>query len=183
MPESFVATYVVLWILVAVLAGAVFALYHHFGQMYLNSEEGRESQGPAIDEALSYEDITDVRGERVPLANGCPTLLAFMEVGCRLCSRLRPALVDFAGRRADIDVVAIVGGDAADVTNFAQELSAPVHVVADPRSRLLTKLGVGVFPFAVLVDEGGVVRRKAMVTGEGGLAALVTNNGQALKSA
>ena len=48
MSGPLLGSYIALWILVAVLSVAVFALYHHFGQMYLNSREGRETQGPDL---------------------------------------------------------------------------------------------------------------------------------------
>ena len=37
-------TYIALWLLVVVLAVGVYALYYHFGEMYLTSPEGRATK-------------------------------------------------------------------------------------------------------------------------------------------
>lgn len=180
MSGPLLASYIFLWILVVVLAVAVFALYQHFGQMYLNSELGRNDQGPPIGEQLPRMVAVDVRGTPIDLPRGANTLLAFMEVDCKLCGELRPALISFANEKPEVDVVAVVAGRAAEVEKFGRTLSEHVSVVADPAGRLTTRFGVGAFPFAMRVDNSGIVKLKALVNGRAGLDALeAASNGTA----
>ena len=173
MPDPYLISHILLWGVVVVLAIAVFALYQHFGEMYLNSPAGREGQGPALDEPLPRAHARDLEGEPVELPAATETLLTFMEVDCKLCRELRGALVEFAERRASTTAIAVVGGAAREVAEFATRLDGSVRVVADARGRLTTRYGVGAFPFAVVVDRSGIVRRKAIVNTRAGLEALV----------
>jgi hypothetical protein len=67
----------------------------------------------------------------------------------------------------------VVAGSSPEVVDFASNLNGRVRVIADERARLTTKYGVGVFPFALAVDENGIVRRKAIVNSGRGLESLV----------
>lgn len=63
----FWVTYVALWLLVIVLAAAVFFLYRHLGLMLLNSREGRAAQGPELYERLPSVRVNDINGTMVQL--------------------------------------------------------------------------------------------------------------------
>jgi hypothetical protein len=156
-------SFVVLWILVVVLSVAVFALYHYFGQVYLNSREGRENQGPESGKPFPQAISNDLRGQRAPLVRDGPAVVAFVDVECKLCAELLPDLGAFADDATDVDVVAVVAGPPPSVAQFTRRLSTRVAVFPDARGALGTGYGVAVLPFLVTVDGEGIVRAKGVV--------------------
>jgi hypothetical protein len=167
---AFFASYVALWVLVIVEGLAIFALYQHFGEMYLNTREGRASQGPDVDSELEPVKAQDLSGSTVRLAErGRPTLLVFASTDCELCGELRPDLKRFAEERAEFRTLLVCAGDLDGVSRWADGLSEVVEVVPDPGYRIATRYGVGVTPFMVGTDSGGIVRAKAIVNGLRGL--------------
>jgi peroxiredoxin len=159
---AFWASYIALWVAVIVLSVAVFALYHHFGQLYLNSPDGRVNQGPEAGKALEpFVATTDTGRLNVP--DGTATVLAFMEVGCLLCSDLRHHLRTYAMENRDVRVIAVVGGKPDEIDEFAAPMREHVAVVSDVGGKITSGYGVAVFPFAVAIDPGGVVRAKDIV--------------------
>lgn len=173
MSTLFLVSYVLLWALVFVLCVAVFALYHHFGQMYLNQE--RHRQGPATDLPLPETMLVDSTGTRVTVPSGERTLIAFLETDCRLCDELRPALSTFADSTR---VIAVVGGDHDSIVDFTKGLSANVIRVADPRGTVTKQFSIGAFPFALLVDNAGIVRSKGIVNNAAGLESLTAQRAE-----
>ncbi|MGH2442582.1 MAG: hypothetical protein ACRDFX_05410 [Chloroflexota bacterium] len=90
-------SYVALWIVVAVQFLATFALYHHFGQMYLGSEKGRDAQGPKVESRFKPLDTWDIVGHPVVLpVPGAAAITLFTSTSCPLCDKLRPQLRSFA---------------------------------------------------------------------------------------
>jgi hypothetical protein len=166
-----VGSYVALWVLVLVMAAAILALFHHFGTMYLSSREGRATQGPAIESRLSPFAATTLDGTAVSLPSGRPALLLLASTDCPECGRLTGPLQRLAESRAgELDVVVLCGGRRTSVLEWARALGAPVRVVADRNFRRATAMGVGITPFVVGVDAGGVVRARGLVNGAEGLA-------------
>jgi hypothetical protein len=168
----FIASYVILWALVGILSVAVFALYQHFGQMYLNQE--RHQQGPAVDAPFPQTSFQAVNGEYVAVEHGMSTIVVFLSTDCRLCDEIRPAL---ASPAETMRVIAVVSGPRREAQRFVGKLPAGVDAVPDPRGRLVKRFHVGAFPFAVVVDELGVVRAKGIVNNAAGLEALQAFNG------
>ncbi len=164
MNSVLVASYVVLWILVLVLSAAVFGLYHHFGQMYIVSREGRQKQGPDLDRRLKRMPARDIRGIAVELPYaGVRQLVVFSTTDCKLCAHLRPDLARFAAAHSDLETVVICGGDSEAVRAWADGLSEVARVVADPTGRLAAAYRVGLTPFVVAIDETGTVISKGIV--------------------
>jgi hypothetical protein len=163
-------SYVVLWCLVIILAIAVFALYQHFGQMYLVSREGRASQGPAVDQPLGSTPAEALNA--LPFVVPAPeiiTAIVFADTKCRLCERLKPDIERFALRHESIETVIICGGTRRDVEAWADGLCSDITVIPDPNQRLAARYRIGLTPFVVAVDDGGVVRMKGLVHDEEGL--------------
>jgi peroxiredoxin len=166
----FLVSYVALWVLVAVMAVALLALYNHFGRMYLSSREGRATQGPAIGSTAPALQATALDGAGVSLPSGRPTLLLMASTDCPECGKLTAPLQDVARRRAaEMDVVVLCGGPPPRVAEWARDLHAPLRVVADRNFRRASDLGVGITPFVVGVDGDGVVRTKGLLNGDDGL--------------
>ena len=172
MSPVFWVSYAVLWLVVAVLVAAVFALYQHLGQMYLSSAEGRTEQGPRLDEPLRGANAEDLTGAALVLPiDRRPALLLFASTTCELCARLRAEVTDFVAAGAGVDVVVLCDGPARMVREWAAALPASVRVVADTRGKLAIRYGVGVLPYVTAVDAAGIVRHRGVVNDLDGLRA------------
>lgn len=170
MSEVFLASYIALWILVAVLSVGVFALYHHFGEMYLVSRQGRSAQGPETGKMLKRSVSETTTGDRVELPPvGSPALLIFADTTCRLCGNLRPDIRRFAEDHDQIEVAIVCGGADDAVREWAVGLSDLVPVIPDSKHRLAVRNRVGLTPFVIALDEKGVVRETGLVNDGSGL--------------
>lgn len=162
MSGAFLVSYIVLWILVVVLGVAVFALYHHFGELYLNSRDGRVNQGPEAGKALEPLITSTPEGPLI-VPDGAAAVLAFMEIGCLLCSDLRYHLREYADENDNVRVIAIVGGARDAIAEFAAPMREHVTVIPDADGRITRGYGIAVFPFALAIDAAGIVRSKDIV--------------------
>jgi methylamine dehydrogenase accessory protein MauD len=167
---ALLVTYVLLWLLVAALTVAVFALYHHFGEMYLSSREGRSRDGPELHRTIKPATVRDLAGEdvRVPRP-AVPTMLLYATTNCPLCTELVPALTEVAAREQDIETVVVCGDEPPAVAAWADGLSSAAVVVPDGNRALATRYRINATPFLVLIDRDGVVRAKGIVNGRDGL--------------
>lgn len=181
MSALFWATYVVLWLLVAIIAVGVLALYHHFGQMYLNSRDGRAEQGPKIGEAFAHDETTDLDGRPLALpAAGQPSLVLFASTTCPICDQLRDHVRRIGHERPDVRVVVFCQGDEEAVAEWAGDLTALARVVVDPRGRHALRHNVAGTPFCVAIGKDGTVRGRAIVNGYERLSFLADEAGGAL---
>lgn len=169
MSAFFVVSYVILWVLVAALAVAVFALYHHFGQMYLVGPEHQAAQGPAEGDWLKDLETTALDGGPVILPLNRPSVVLFMSTTCNLCSGMRGDLALLAADRPEVALVVICGGKPAMVRAWAEDLPASVRVVPDPSGRIASRYNVDLLPFQAAVGRDGVVRVAGLVNNYDGL--------------
>lgn len=163
----FEVSYAVLWILVLVLGAAVFALYHHFAELYLASREGRASQGPEVGSSINRLRLAN--GRDYELQRGQPTLVLFTATTCKICDKLRADISQFAARRPDIAIDVLCAGSGREVSDWARALPTRVRVFGDRGYRAAASLGIGMTPFVVGVDAAGTVRVKGLVNEEFGL--------------
>jgi hypothetical protein len=169
----FLVSYIALWALVTVLSIGLFALYHHFGEMYLNSRDGRQNQGPETNRPLRLAQLMTISGNRIELPQaGSPCLVFFSDTACRLCENLVPDLTRLSRERTDLALTVICGGSEDNVREWARSIGGYVPVVADPVQVLTARYGVGMTPFAIAVDAKGLVKGKGLVNDGDGLSSL-----------
>jgi hypothetical protein len=162
----FLASYIALWVLVAVLAVALLALYNHFGQMYMSSREGRAAHGPAEGSALAPAEARDVLGTPVTIpVPGRDTLMVFTTTQCELCDELKPGLNRLARAHPECAVLVICGGEREPVERWGRDLPDPV-LVPDRTSHIAARYGIGLLPFLVMTSETGVVVTRGIVNSE-----------------
>lgn len=170
MSELLLISHVVLWMAVLIETIALLALYHHFGEMYLNSREGRASQGPELGSRPKSVEVQDVSGVNVQLpASEVRSLIVFATTDCELCGKLREDLRHFAVNRPDVRPLVVCAGDEDEVSRWAGGLDEFVTVVPDRGHKIAARYGVGITPFCVGVDEGGTVLTKGIVNDLQGL--------------
>ena len=170
MTTALVISNVVLWAVVVVLAAVVAALVRQIGVLYERVAPAgalMTSPGPAVGDLAPVVVAEALAGGTRTLggarADGRSTLVFFLSPTCPVCKEMLPALRSVAStERAWLDVVLASDGPRAEheafvararLEGFAYVLSAALGIAYH----------VGKLPYAVLVDDGGVVRAKGLV--------------------
>jgi methylamine dehydrogenase accessory protein MauD len=179
MIEVLVVSNVVLWLAVVALLVVVFALARQIGVLYERvSPMGAlmMDTGPPIGAAAPVLALTDLAGRPVNLGAPTPrsTLVFFLSPTCPVCKKLLPALKSAASReRRWLSVVLASDGDADEHRRFVQRAG-----LTDFPYVLSRELGVtyhvSKLPYAVVLDERGVVRAKGLVNSREQLESLFT---------
>jgi hypothetical protein len=158
------------WILLVVIAYAVFVLYRHFGQLYVTSAVGRAEQGPDVGSAFLSISRSDVRGRNVTLPSGQGTVVLFADVDCDLCSELREGYANVFGPDPNsTDLVVFCTGSEKDVEAWASRIPEYVRVIWDEKKSAANRYKVSALPFAVAVGRNGRVNARSVINGEEGL--------------
>jgi len=177
---ALVASVVLLWIVVVVLAGMVFALTRQIGVLYERvAPAGALMIGRGV---VVGEEAPVVRAARLdgqtemvgaPAADGLSTLVFFLSPTCPVCKTLLPALRSMARAEASHLRILLAGdGATGEHEAFArrEKLEGFPYVLS-------TQLGmtwqVAKLPYAVLVDAAGVVRGHGIVNSREHLESLV----------
>ncbi|HEX2032251.1 MAG TPA: hypothetical protein VHL78_12800 [Actinomycetota bacterium] len=156
------ASYVVLWVLVVVLGLAVLALARQVGVLHLRlGPRGAleiDDEGPPLGEAPEPIDARDSSGRPVTIGGpGTSQLLMFVSPGCPVCREVLPSL-PAASRVGGMAPVVVSDGppDEGPATNGTR---APVVVSPE----VARAYGVPGTPYVVALDAQGVVRAKGTV--------------------
>jgi methylamine dehydrogenase accessory protein MauD len=179
MNEALVVSNLVLWVVVLALLVAVFALARQIGVLYERIAPMGAlmmDNGPKVGAASPVFSLTDLAGRAVNI--GAPaltsTLLFFLSPTCPVCKKLLPILKSTAAsERKWLSIVLASDGDEMEQRRFVRRAGLEVFPYV-----LSTDLGVtfhvGKLPYAVLLDERGVVRAKGLVNSREQLESLFT---------
>jgi hypothetical protein len=169
----FVFSYILLWVLVAVLAIGLVALYNHLGTVYLSAREARSSAGPAEGSLLSGIDTKAIDGRRVLLPPAShPAIVLFLSTTCSLCAGIRQAIPAVVDEIPNVSIVIFCQGRPQTVQVWASDIRELVPVIVDRNGRQAARYGVDLLPFGIAVGLDSVVRARGIVNGYEGLAAL-----------
>jgi methylamine dehydrogenase accessory protein MauD len=159
------ASYVILWVVVVVLAILVLALARQVGTLHLRlGPRGAlevDGEGPPLGEAPEPADASDLGGRTITVGGpGQAQLVLFVSPGCPVCREVLPSLPAAArvGKMAPVVVVDASEPEARGLYG-ADRLEAPV-VAAEG---LAERYGIPGTPYAVALDVLGVVRAKGTV--------------------
>lgn len=179
MIQALVISNLVLWLVVLALLVAVFALARQIGVLYERVAPMGAlmiDNGPKVGEPSPVFALTDLAGQ--PVNVGAPTaqstLLFFLSPTCPMCKKLLPVLKSAAAsERRWLSIVLASDGDESEHRIFIRRTGLePFPYV------LSTDLGVtyhvSKLPYAVLLDERGVVRSKGLVNSREQLESLFT---------
>ena len=158
-----VSTYLV-WTILVILLLAVFALYRHFGQLYVNSTSAKAAQGPDLGSSLLSVGGVDVSGEAVELPSLNPTLLLFADTRCDICASIRDELQTLESIQNLVDIFVLCAGTPRDVFAWHHRTPAFVRTIHDRKTSLAHRFAVNGTPFAVGVTGDGIVRWKGIVS-------------------
>ncbi len=180
MLEALLISQVALWILLIAMAGVQFALLRQIGVLHERiAPMGALTldKGPREGENAPVFEFTDLLGRSVkiggPAANRHSTLIFFLSPSCPVCKKMLPILRSMARREArSLDVVLASDGDGPEHQRFvaAQKLEDFPYVLSP---QLGMTYRVGKLPYAVLIDELGMIRAKGLINTREHLESLV----------
>ena len=159
------ASYVVLWVLVVVLALVVVALARQIGTLHMRiGPHGAleiDTEGPPLGEPAERFEAEDVLGEPVTVGGpGEQQLLLFVSPGCQLCAQVLPS-VDAVAAAGDMRPLVLADGDREEALSYYASRSWKAPLV--PATHIAESYEIPGTPFAVILDDLGVVRSKGTI--------------------
>ena len=180
MLEALVISQIALWILLLVVAGLQLALLRQVGVIHERiAPMGALTldKGPKEGEMSPQFDLTDLAMRRVHVggasASGKSSLIFFLSPTCPVCKKMLPILKSASRTEANwLDIVLASDGEAPEHRRFveAQSLDAFPYILSQ---ELGMTYRVGKLPYAVLIDETGVVRAKGLINTREHLESLI----------
>jgi methylamine dehydrogenase accessory protein MauD len=170
----------VLWIVVAALALVVFALVRQIGVLHQRIAPAGAlmiGAGPRAGEAAPVLEVEDLAGRRLRVggerADGRSLLLVFVSPTCPVCKTLLPVIRSSSvAEHRWLDFVLASDGGVDAQRRFVEEnrLDAFPYVVS---TALGVAYQVGRLPYAVLIDEQGVLRARGLINSREHLESLL----------
>ena len=165
MQDWWVASYVVLWLLVIVLCFVVVALARQVGTLHLRlGPRGAlemDEEGPPLGESPVTHHLEDIDGRRVTIGGPGPAnVLLFVSPGCHLCEAVLPS-VGVAANAKGMEATVVVDADHLETRHLfgKRRLNAAIA----PAGELASSYGIPGTPYVVVLDDLGVVRAKGTV--------------------
>ncbi|MCC7412347.1 MAG: methylamine dehydrogenase accessory protein MauD [Gammaproteobacteria bacterium] len=169
MEQALFVSNLVLWAVVIALAVTVIALTRQIGILYERVAPAGAlmmGQGPKVGELAPSFELEDLRGKRLRIGGASPvgrsTLVFFLSPTCPVCNTLIPVLRSLRrDEGAWLDIVLASDGDEERQRQFVadKDLGEFAYVLS-------TQLGMGFqvskLPYAVLIDEHGVMRARGL---------------------
>jgi methylamine dehydrogenase accessory protein MauD len=161
---------ITLWVLVVGLSVVVMALARQIGVLHERIAPAGAlmvRSGPLVGEASPIVAVTDMDGRKITLGaaseSARSTLVFFLSPTCPVCKTLLPVLRSSGSAESDwLDIILASDGDLEEQKQFISEynLSDFTYVLSEA---LGMTYKVSKLPFALLLDEEGVIRSKGLV--------------------
>jgi methylamine dehydrogenase accessory protein MauD len=170
MMDALLISNVLLWILVLAMAFVILALVRQIGVLYERVAPVGAlmiGSGPKVGEVAPVLNVVDLSGAHSQVggkyAQGRSILLFFLSPTCPICKTLLPVLKSVARTETRwLDIVLTGDGNRKEHEVFVRE-----HQLERFRYVLSMELGlayrVAKLPYAVLIDEAGVIRSAGLV--------------------
>jgi methylamine dehydrogenase accessory protein MauD len=167
MSGVWLASYVVLWLVVLVLGFLLAGALRQLGlmQLRLGDDPGALITDTGLERGTKAPDFTAVdseSGDLVTLSEleSVPRMLVFASPGCLSCRELIPGLNEVRKTRADFDFLVICRGDVESCQGFGRMNRLEAPMVVDTNGQVEKDYLVTLTPFAYVLDyEGNVVIR------------------------
>lgn len=176
--QALLISNIVLWVVVLALGLMIFGLIRQLGVLHERvAPMGAlvTDRGPDVGEMAPKISVNDIAGQLVdfggPRSSGRLQLTLFVSPTCPVCKKLLPIAKSFAGGER-LDVVLVGDGEFDDQQRMIKEhqLESMVYVNSP---QVGMAFHVGKLPYAVLIDEEGVIRAKGLVNSREHLESLV----------
>ena len=178
MSEALLISQIALWVLLLIMAGLQFALLRQIGVLHERvAPMGALTldKGPKEGELAPSFELTDLTGRPIQLGGVRikSSLLFFLSPTCPVCKKMLPILKSIARTESErLEILLASDGDAAEHERFVRAQS-----LGDFPYLLSQELGmtyrVAKLPYAVLIDEAGVVRAKGLINTREHLESLI----------
>jgi methylamine dehydrogenase accessory protein MauD len=180
MTGALVISQVALWVLVLVMAGILLALVRQVGVLHERiAPMGALTldKGPKEGETAPRFDLLDLGGRAVRIGGEDPThkstLLFFLSPTCPVCKKMLPILRSAARSEAGwLDIVLASDGEREEHERFVERADLGQFPYVLSRELGVT-YRVGRLPYAVLIDDAGVVRAKGLINTREHLESLI----------
>ncbi len=157
-----------LWIVIIVLSVAVFALARQVGVLHERVAPAGAllgSAGPGVGEQSPRLEVHALAGNAVTIggtqASGKALLMLFVSQTCPICKKLIPIALDF-GASERLDVLFVGDADLTEQKSLVAHFGIDEHrFVNGPQVGMTYR--VDKLPYAVLLDERGVIAAKGLV--------------------
>jgi methylamine dehydrogenase accessory protein MauD len=161
-------TFILLWIVVICLSVAVLALARQVGVLHERVAPAGaliSAAGPGVGEQSPRLEVQALAGNGITvgakLATGKALLLLFVSQTCPICKKLIPIALDFA-RSERLDVLFVGDADLSEQRKLIQQFGiAESRFINGPEIGLTYR--VDKLPYAVLLDDLGVIAAKGLV--------------------
>ncbi len=159
---------VLLWIVVISLSAAVLALARQVGVLHERVAPAGAllgAAGPGVGEHSPRLEVHALAGNSITLggrlAPGRALLLLFVSQTCPICKKLIPVAVDFA-RSERLEVLFVGDADLAEQRRLIDQFGlAESRFINGPEIGMAYR--VDKLPYAVLLDDAGVIAAKGLV--------------------
>ena len=167
MTGVWLASYIVLWVVVLLLAFLLAGALRQLGlmQLRLGDDPGALITDTGLERGSQAPDFTGLdseSGEVVRLSElpAVPRMLVFASPGCLSCRELIPGLNEVRKTRGEFDFLVVCRGDLESCQAFGRMNRLEAPMVVDTTGQIEKDYLVTLTPFAYLIDhEGRVVIR------------------------
>lgn len=176
MLEGLLVSNILLWAIAIALSVTVLALARQIGLLHERSAPLGAmvtDNGPEIGDKAPTFQLDDFSGKRVEIGSvqHRDTLLVFLAPSCPMCNKLLPTMRAL-GREEHLDVIIVSDGAREDHERFLRK-----HQIDNIPYVVSAEIGIGYrigrVPYAVLIDNQGVIRAKGLVNTREHLESLV----------
>jgi methylamine dehydrogenase accessory protein MauD len=180
MTEALLISQIALWVLLLVMAGLQLALLRQIGVIHERiAPMGALTldKGPKEGENSPLFDLLDIKKRRVTIggtnARGKSSLIFFLSPSCPVCKKMLPILKSSARTESSwLEIFLASDGEVTEHERFvkAQGLGDFPYILSQ---ELGITYRVGKLPYAVLIDESGVIRAKGLINTREHLESLI----------
>jgi methylamine dehydrogenase accessory protein MauD len=157
-----------LWIVVGVLSVAVLALARQVGVLHERVAPAGaliNGAGPGVGEPSPRLEVHALAGNAITiggsLAAGKAILMLFVAQTCPICKKLIPIAIDFA-KSERLDVLFVGDADLSEQKKLIAQFNIDEHCFVNGPEIGMT-YRVDKLPYAVLLDDQGVIAAKGLV--------------------
>jgi methylamine dehydrogenase accessory protein MauD len=184
---SLIISQIVSWIVIAALVVALLALARQVGVLHMRVAPAgalTTAGGPAVGSGSPLVEAHDIEGGHVTI--GGPNkasplrLLMFVSAACPLCKGLIPVAKSFA-QAERLNLTFVGDDDAPTQRRFVAQASLEGYAFING-PEVGQAFGVGKLPYAVLLDQEGVVLSKGLVNSREHLESLVIAHEMGVRS-
>ncbi|HUH40058.1 MAG TPA: methylamine dehydrogenase accessory protein MauD, partial [Castellaniella sp.] len=176
---ALIVSNVTLWVVVLALLLVILALSRQIGVLYERvAPMGALTidKGPAVGDASPQFELADLIGrpQRIGFSGTRSQLLFFVSPTCPVCKKLLPILKSVANtERAWLDIALASDGEMPEHLAFYRKagLEAFPYLLS---TDIGMRFQISKLPYAVLIDENGIIRAKGLINSREQLESLFT---------